>query len=428
MRPTSSNILCFALLALSLTAFGACSRQSSDITTAVAAETVPEDREIASAMAMIERSPDLPLAYNQLAILYIKKARLTGDSELNSKAEEAVRKALEIAPDDAPSRKLLASLHLTFHRFAEGLELGKQLNKEFPNDAFVYGVLTDANAELGNYREAVAMAQKMVDLKPNSNAFARVAHMRSLHGDHAGAVEAYKLAARTADPADKEAQSWCLVQLGKELWSNGKYAESVKVYDEALSLTPGYSLAILAKAKALASLGEYGGAERVLADLKDSENDPDANILLAHIYTRKGDAQKSEEFFQRGENAESKSLGVAGEQGHLAMLWADHDINIVEAVQIAESEYSRQKDIYTTDVLAWCLYKAGRFREAKKLSDQALRLKTRDAKLYFHAGMIEKALGNRAAARELLEKALRLNPEFDLRQADAARTALSLSR
>ena len=41
---------------------------------------------------------------------------------------------------------------------AEGLEAGKALQKEFPDDAFVYGVLTDANAELGNYDAAVDAA------------------------------------------------------------------------------------------------------------------------------------------------------------------------------------------------------------------------------------------------------------------------------
>ena len=424
MRPKLSNIFCFSLLAISLTVGGACSRQSSDITTAVAAEAVPEDREIASAMAMIEKSPELPLAYNQLAIVYIKKARQTGDSDYNEKAEAAVRKALAIAPDDAPSRKLLATLHLTFHRFGEALELGNRLNKEFPDDAFIYGVLTDANAELGNYPEAVAAAQSMVDRKPNSNSYARVAHMRSLHGDHPGAVEAYKLAARTADPEDKEAQSWCLVQLGKELWNNGKYADSVKVYDEALGLMPEYSPAILAKAKSLASLKDYDGVVRVLGGMKDAGDDPDANILLAHIYARKGDPQKSDEFFRLGEAAEAKNLGVAGEQGHLANLWVDHDMNLAEALRIAENEYERQKDIYTADTLAWSLYKSGRFEEAKKLSDRALSLNTRDARLYYRAGMITLALGNRAAARNLLNKAIRLNPEFDLRQSEAARTEL----
>ncbi|MCV4640225.1 hypothetical protein OFB62_33500, partial [Escherichia coli] len=75
-------------------------------------------------------------------------------------------------PNDPWAKKLQASLSLTFHRFANGLELANRLLKEFPDDPFVYGVLADANTELGNYPEAVAAAQKMVDLRPNSSSYA----------------------------------------------------------------------------------------------------------------------------------------------------------------------------------------------------------------------------------------------------------------
>ncbi len=171
--------------------------------------------QILAAQKLIEKQPDDPKGYVQLSIAFIRLARETGDFSLNSQAETAVGKALEIAPNDQSARKLKASLHLTLHRFTEALELGQKLQIEFPNDAFIYGILTDANIELGNYKTAVENAQKMVDLKPNTASYARVAHLRSLYGDHLGAVEMYKTAARTADPTEKETQSWCLVQLGR---------------------------------------------------------------------------------------------------------------------------------------------------------------------------------------------------------------------
>ena len=44
---------------------------------------------------------------------------------------------------------------------------------------------------------------------------------------------------------------------------------------------------------------------------------------------------------------------------------------------------------------------------------QALALGTRDAMLFYHAGMIERALGNAEAARKHLESALETNPYWD---------------
>ena len=98
-------------------------------TTNVAAPLAPEkttiefsaDPEFAKAQKFIEEMPDSSAGYNRLASLYIKKARENGDFSLNSKAESAVDKALEIKFDDAMARKLKASLQLTFHRFDKAL-------------------------------------------------------------------------------------------------------------------------------------------------------------------------------------------------------------------------------------------------------------------------------------------------------------------
>jgi cytochrome c-type biogenesis protein CcmH/NrfG len=50
------------------------------------------------------------------------------------------------------------------HRFAEARDLAAALNKRVPDDVTVYRLLTDAQAELGDYTEAEAACQWMLDL------------------------------------------------------------------------------------------------------------------------------------------------------------------------------------------------------------------------------------------------------------------------
>ena len=404
----------------------ACVAEPAGIASATVSENVVEsNQDISRAGAIIARMPESPLGYTQLAAAYIRRARETSDFELNSEAESAVNRALEIAPEDVNARKLEASLHLTFHRFADGLEAGKRLQGRLPNDPFVYGILADANAELGNYSEAIEAAQKMVDLRPDTASYARAGHLRSLHGDHGGAIEMYGLAAKVSDPADREAQAWCLVQLGNELWSNGKYDEASRVYERALELIPGYKIGVIGKARAMTARNDLNGAAELLKANQSEGPEPDISILLSQIAERQNDPDKAGRLFAEGEAAERKNLGVPGEQKHLATLWADYDINLADAQRIAEEEYGRRKDIYTADALAWCRFKNGRFAEAKELIGQAMRLNTRDARIFYHAGMIEKALGKKREARQLLKRALQLNPAFDLRQAEIAKKALA---
>ena len=50
---------------------------------------------------------------------------------------------------------------------------------------------------------------------------------------------------------------------------------------------------------------------------------------------------------------------------------------------------------------------------------------TQDAQLFFHAGMIERALGHRTIAASHLSRALAINPRFHPTQPDEARAALA---
>jgi tetratricopeptide (TPR) repeat protein len=422
------NLVLVTASAITLLLSGACSSKITAPNTVKAESETPRietaDAEVGELLKFIEKMPDSPKGYTQLAALYIRRARETGDFSLNAKAETAIEKALQIAPEDAFAKKLKASLHLTFHRFSDALEAGKELQKEYPGDAFGYGILTDANFELGNYKEAVEAAQKMVDLRPNTASYSRVGHLRSFYGDTEGAIEALKTAARTADPQDKESQSWCLVQIGDEFWKYGKYPQAEKVYDEALQNFPNYYLALAAKGRIRAAQNDFDGAVKILTDANNRVPTVESTILLGDIYTKQGNAEKAKEQYDLVEVIEQK-IGVNNDQKRLALLWADQNIKLDEALAITKRESELRKDIFTADTLAWTLYKKGQIAEAKTAIKAAMNLKANDARILYHAGMIEKDSGNKAEAKRLLETALKLNPMFDLLQSENARKVLA---
>ncbi len=426
MNFKSDKLLASAFLFFIAMVLGGCSTQLAESPQAAPSQTAPiesGDKEIDAALRFIDKAPESPTAYNQLAVLYMRRARQTGDFSYTTKAETAIDKALAAAPADPAARKLKASMHLSFHRFKEASEVATQLLKEFPDDSFLFGVLTDAYMELGEYERAVESAQKMVDLRPGTASYARVAQLRSLYGDHTGALESMTQAARSADPKETETQSWCLVQLGDEHWKYGEFTKAEKIYDEALSVYPGYFLALASKGRLLAAKNDLDGAEKFLTDAQNRLPAVDAIINLGHVYTLRGDAEKAKQQYELVEVVEEK-LGAAGDQKKLALFWADRDVKLAEALAIAEKEYAMRKDIYTTDVLAWCLFKNGKVVEAKKKIDEAMRLKSNDARIKYHAGMIEKASGNKREAFRLIDEALTLNPSFDLIQAGVARKTL----
>ena len=214
------------------------------------------------------------------------------------------------------------------------------------------------------------------------------------------------------------------MQIGDELWKYGKYTEAEKVYDEALQNLPNYYLALAGKGRARAAQNDLDGAIKILTDANNRIPAVETAILLGDIYSKQGNTEKAKQQYELVEVIEQK-IGVNNDQKRLAILWADQNIKLDEALTIAKRESAMRKDIFTADALAWTLYKKGQLAEAKTAISAALKMKTNDARILYHAGMIEKGLGNQAEAKRLLENALKLNPMFDLLQAENARKALA---
>jgi tetratricopeptide (TPR) repeat protein len=390
-----------------------------------AGPATPGDRLIRAAQGSIELEPSRPAGYNMLAAAFMQKARETGDFSFNAKAEEALTQAFKVAPEDYDALKLRAKLLLTYHRFAEALETSRRAQAVNPRDHDVYGAMTDALVELGDYQGAVEAAQMMVDLRPDTASYSRVSYLRSLHGDAKGAIESMRLAVEAANPQDLEGIAWCRVHLGDELLNTGQLVEAEREYDHALFIFPDYHLALAAKARARLAAGDTNGAIAFYTRAVERAPVPDYASALGDIYTKLGRADEAKKQYALVEFVEKTGAQGGTYSRQLALFWADHDMRLDDALAAAGRERAARKDIYTCDALAWCLYKKGQLAEAQAAMDEAMRLGTRDPRLFYHAGMIAHALGDQRKAAGFLKQAFAANPSFDVLQSDVARQTLA---
>ena len=392
---------------------------------ALNSQATVSDRQFQVIQNAIERAPADPKGYNLLCAAYMKKARETGDFGFNARAEAALDRSFELnsSADNYDAIRLKAMLLLAYHRFGEALEAARRAQEIKPQDPQNYGAITDALVELGDYPAAFEAAQAMMDIKPSTSSYSRVSYLRELQGDTQGAIESMRAAAEAA--GDPETAAWCLVHLGDLLINSGKAAIADREFDNALRIFPDYYLALAGKARARLAAGDTDSAITYYKQAQERVPLPETAIALGDIYAKLGRADEAKrqydlvEFIEGAGSTESKTYSR-----NIALFWADHDVKLDEALTVARRERELRSDIYTSDALAWCLYKKGQLTEAKTAIDEALRLGTRDARLNYHAGMIEQALGNRRAAVKHLQLALEINPSFDILQADAARQTL----
>lgn len=372
----------------------------------------------------IKACPDDQRAYGQLGAAYVQRARETGDPSYYTKADAVVAEALRRDPRDQAALAVKGSLALSRHQFADALAIGQEALAVDPHVAQLYGIVGDAQIELGRYDEALATVQKMVDLRPDLSSYSRVSYLRELHGDLPGAIQAMDQAASAGSPA-AENTAWTYVQLGNLYFNAGDLAAAEREYLRAGSLTADFVPALAARARVAAARGEFGQARALYAQVLARLPLAEYAIAAGEMELAAGDPAAARKHFDLVAAIDqlNQANGMVTDL-EMALFLADHGDPQL-AVARARAAYAQRPGVKGAETLAWALSQAGQHAEAQKLSAEALKLGTKDAALFYHAGMIAYRGGDLAGARELLRQALALNPFFSPLQAAAARQTLA---
>src|SRR5580704_13544003 len=371
----------------------------------------PAERSMAQAKKLIEKNPNDFEAYNSLALAFSRRARETSNVAFYREGEEALQKSFAISPDNFDGQRIRVWLLLGKHEFAAALEAAKELNKKMPDDVMVYGFLTDANVELGNYKEAETAAQWMLDLRPgNLPGLTRAAYLRELFGDIEGALDLMNMALQSTPPSEVEDAAWIVTQMAHLELARGNTAQAEKHLQQAVSLFPGYHYALGNLAKVRIQQKRYDEAIHLLEQRYQAAPHAENLYDLAEalrLAGRNDDAKKAFAEFERKSLLETNRGDNSNRE--LIFYYADYAHEPVKALEVASREFARRRDVYTLDSYAWALHVNGRDQEASKQIEAALAVGIRDAKLVRHASEIALKTVDRAAAHKYLQQAVLLN-------------------
>lgn len=363
------------------------------VTASAAPQTaLPAEEKIAAAERMVAANPNKVDAQNELALAYARRARETGDPTYYSKADGAIDRSLQLAPENFEALKLRAWVLLGRHEFARALELARALNKRAPDNLLVYGFLTDAYAELGQYKAAEESCQWMLDLRPgNIPAFTRAAYLRELFGDLEGALELMTAAYERTVPSEVEDRAWILTQVGHLELLAGRYGNADRVLNEALKLVPEYHYALANLGKVRLAEKKYAEAADLLKRRYDRAPHPENLYTLAEALEkagRKSEARAAYAEFEAGALREAEGWDNANRE--LVFYFAGHGGKPKEALRIARLEVGRRQDVYTLDAYAWALHVNGEHDEATAQIERALSVGVKDPDVLSRAAVITK--------------------------------------
>ena len=381
----------------------------------------------------VRRDPDNFIVLHKLATSYLQRLRETGSLDYLDLASRAARASLEVIPAEQNKGGLaaLAMTELTAHDFAAARDHAMRLAELDPGKSYPYMILGDALLELGDYDKAAAAFRQMERMNggPTDSSETRLARLAVLRGDGAEAQRHFSnalvIALDYSATMPPETIAWYYWQLGETAFTAGDYETAERHYRDALVTFPDDHRVLASTGRVRAARGDLQGAieqyERAIRRLPD----PAFVAALGDLYKLAGrDKDAAAQYALVEQIGHLSAVNGALYNRQLALFYADHDMKAEEAYANATREYEVRRDIYGADALAWTALKAGRVNEAQAAIKDALRLGTQDARLFYHAGMIARAAGDGASSRKYLQRALTLNPQFDLLQAEIARKAL----
>lgn len=398
-----------AVFLLTFAAALAAVAQTTTLPTAV--RLSPAERGMAQANQLIAKNPKNFEGYNALALALSRRARETSDVSYYAQAEETLKQSFEISPRNFDGERILVWLLLGKHEFAAAREEARKLNRRMPDDVMVYGFLTDANIELGDYKEAEQSAQLMLDLRPgNLPGLTRAAYLRELFGDIDGAFDLMNMALQSTPPSEAEDAAWILTQMAHLDLAVGKTPEAEKQLERALVLFPGYHYALGNLAKVRIQQKRYDEAIRLLEQRYQAAPHAENLYDLAEALQLRGrtdDAKKAFAEFEQKSLLETSRADNSNRE--LIFYYADYAHEPAQALELAKRELTRRHDAYTLDAYAWALYVNGRYNEAHEQIEKALAVGLRDARLMRHAGEIALNAGDQVSAGRCLRQAAELN-------------------
>jgi tetratricopeptide (TPR) repeat protein len=382
------------------------------------------DATIAVLQAKLVDDAENSYLLGQLGLAYLTKGRLSSDPSYFPKAEKLFEQALALDAQNLDAMVGSGLLANAQHRFAEGLGWGKQASEVSPYDPDALGVQVDSLVELGRYKEASSTLQRMVDQKPDLASYSRVAYLRELNGDVAGAIAAMSLALDATTVTGDDA-GWVRVQLGDLYFNSGRLDRADEFYGTAAEVAPELALADVGLARVAAARGDLDEAIELMTPVVERYPTPQYVSTFGDLYTASGDPDAAATQYALVDV--QRKLFTAGgvlPDVELTVAYADRKLRPAATVKLGKAQYRARQSVRTADALGWALYAAGETREAERYAREALRLGDQDASYYFHAGMIASANGDEGRARRLLERSLDINPYFSVLHAPTARTEL----
>ncbi|HWO20422.1 MAG TPA: hypothetical protein VNO30_16750 [Kofleriaceae bacterium] len=353
-----------------------------------------------------------PMDLAELADLYLRRAKLTGERKDYEAAEATAQRSLALLPSPNGAVLVLAGLASNRHDFGRAIELARRHMGGHSRGALL--VLATSHLALGELPAASAAAEELVEQEPNTASYLMRALVLQAQGRDAEAAFDFARAAAADEPGDVEEPARLRALWGRFLLRRGELAGARLVLAEALRIAPGHPLALAQEGELLLRTGRAKEASARFEQAFAASRQVRYLIDQARAQELLGDRPGADRLRAQVEKLVRPEL-VEGGLGHrleLAEVLIDRGdpADLTEAAALAREEVTSRPSVDARFQLARALARTGNRGEALRQVHAALASGAREAQLFELASRLERQRGNAARAALYTREADRLDP------------------
>ncbi len=383
-----------------------------------AAELARIDRVLQANIDFSSSRPESWIHLETVAQGYLKRAQLTGEFDDYIAADEAIKRAFELAGDAGGPVLTRARLNFSIHRLPSierdlvkaesALLVGASTRQR------IEGIRADVLFNTGFYSRAKALFDQQESSHPDVTTATRLAHYSAHIADFTEANRWFTEAEQRVTGQSSHLRSWIKLQFGILDLQQGRLDAAYEHYQDGLAIFPGFWLIEEHVAEIDALQGKTDIAETSYRELITRTGSPLFMGALSDILAESTDTIEQDESTLWRNNA----VGVYETRiDKLPELISGHALEYFlqagytrRALKLAEKNYELRPSGPAQLLLVQTYSALGQLIKAVTLLDTLLDSPHRSAQLHATAGIVYRAAGEAVKAEQHDMLALAINP------------------
>lgn len=391
------------------------------------------------------------------AVAHYHLGHAFGMQHKDQQAESELRQAVGLRPDLTDAQRDLARLEIQRGDVEALTQTAQQIIYGAPSapDGYLLRALAELNRK--NFSEAEQDMRKAAEVSPgNPIPYVQLGNLRQLQKQNAEAIKFYQqaldldaastealqgmmntyLADKQLDQAIAAARAQIAKSpntggfydlLGTALFQKRDLSGAEAAFHKAVELDKSNSDALLKLAEAQAAEGSVSQALATYQEsIKEHPGEISFYLLAGMMYESQSNWDRAKDMYQQALKIQPDNPLASN---NLAYLMLQHGGNLDVALAMAQTARRGMPDSpNAADTLGWAYFKKGVYQSAIDMFHESLRLSEKngagdDPDVHYHLGLAYQKANQPSQARQQLERALKIRPNFS--DAGDARKALA---